>query len=372
MSRRRVLLLIKTLSFGGAERLLVSSASHMDHDAFEYRVAFLTQASSDYADALRGAGLHVERIRSPIMAGWLPRLSRILRDRRLDLVHAHSPLPAVGARLLRDRRTPVVYTEHSVWPNYHRLTRLANRLTYGRNAHVFAVSDGVRDSILARRPASAPVVETLHYGVDLDDAEAWSHERLDLATEFGIPEGAPVVASVGNLRPVKGQRDLLEAAVEVRAAVPDVRFLLIGDGPMRSELESQAERLGLAQSVIFTGFRGDAPRLVASADVFALPSLYDGLSIALIEAMALGRGIALTAAGGNVEAVDHEREALIVPPGRADALAAAIVRLLTDEELCNRLGEAARRRAQAFDIGRAVRRQEEVYRALLDGGGAAG
>jgi glycosyltransferase involved in cell wall biosynthesis len=121
----------------------------------------------------------------------------------------------------------------------------------------------------------------------------------------------------------------------------------------------------LAKAVVFTGFREDAQRLVASADVFALPSIYDGLSIALIEAMALGRGIAMTAAGGNVEAVQSEREGLVVPSRQPGPLADAIVRLLTDRELRARLGEAARRRARAFDIGHAVRRQEDLYDALL-------
>jgi glycosyltransferase involved in cell wall biosynthesis len=278
-------------------------------------------------------------------------------------------LPAAAARLLRDPTTPIVYTEHSLWSNYHPLTRLANRLTYARNAHVFAVSEQVRQSILARRPVGRPAVETLHHGIDLEEVEGWNRERADLTSEFGIPDEAPVVASVGNLRPAKGQHVLLHAAVEIRRQVPAVRFLLIGDGRRRGELQRQAERLGLAKAVVFTGFRQDAQRLVASADVFALPSIYDGLSIALIEAMALGRGIAMTAAGGNVEAVQSEREGLVVPSGQPGPLAGAIVRLLTDRELRARLGEAAKRRARAFDIAHAVRRQEDLYHALLLGRG---
>jgi glycosyltransferase involved in cell wall biosynthesis len=367
VARPRILLLIKTLGIGGAEHLLVSAARHMDHSSFDYRVVFLAQAPSERADTIRATGLPVEGIGSIPGIGWAPALRRMLTNGRVDLVHVHSPLPAAAARLLRRPTTPIVYTEHSVWSNHHPLTRLANRMTYGRNAHVFAVSERVRESILSHRTAAAPVVETLHHGIDLVETEAWERSPADLAGEFSIPDGAPVVVSVGNLRPAKGQRVLLEAAVEVRRQVPGVRFLVVGGGAMGPQLRRHAEQLGLAEAVTFTGFRQDAVRLAAGADVFALPSIRDGLSIALIEAMALGKGIAMTAAGGNVEAVKDQREGLVVPPGQPAALARAMVTLLADVELRSRLGEAARRRARAFDIRHAVKRQEEVYRELLVG-----
>ena len=219
----RVLVLIKTLGRGGAERLLLDSLEHADHSRFEYQVAYLVR-DAPYLVEIRDRGIAVTCLAGRTPVAWPVRLRRLIRSARIDLVHVHSPVMAVAARLVT--RVPVVYTEHSAWGSHRWLTRWANRATFGRNAHVFAVADEVRASI--RR--SEPVIETLHYGIDPRAVQRWLRDRVDVRTEFGIPAAVPVIATVANLRPQKGHRVLLEAAQLVRVAVPDARFVFIGDG----------------------------------------------------------------------------------------------------------------------------------------------
>jgi glycosyltransferase involved in cell wall biosynthesis len=153
--------------------------------------------------------------------------------------------------------------------------------------------------------------------------------------------------------------------VEVRRLAPDVRFLLVGQGPLESAIRGQVRALGLEETVVFAGFRDDAPRVAAALDVFVLPSTHEGLSIALLEAMALGRPSVVTDVGGLPETITDLVEGFIVPPKNVPALTEAIVRLIRDPTLRTRMGEAAARRANAFDIRNSVRRTEVVYQELL-------
>ena len=361
----RVLLLIKGLGAGGAEHLLAAAAGHMDTGRFEYRLAHVLPEPVVHGEALARAGIPVECLSGSRRGEWPVRLRRLLRSWDPQLIHVHSPYVAAGCRLLAGGR-PVVYTEHNVWPSYRLPTRWANRTTYGRNAHVFAVSDQVRMSIAGRGARRVPI-ETLHHGVDPAAAGRWRQAAVDVRGAFGLPPDSAVVVTVANLRAQKGHSTLVDAAALVRREAPLARFVLVGSGPLEDGLRQRARALGVDDIVVFAGHRDDAALLVAGAEVFVLPSLYDGLSIALVEAMALGRGIVITDAGGNAEAVAHEREGLVVAPGDPAALSGAIVQVLHDRDLRARLGAAAAERSLAFDLRVAVRRQEEVYAQLIDG-----
>jgi glycosyltransferase involved in cell wall biosynthesis len=190
-------------------------------------------------------------------------------------------------------------------------------------------------------------------------------DRDGVRREFNIPDGTLLVGTVANLKAKKGYRYLLQAAAVVRRELPDVRFLVVGQGPEESFLRGEARRLGLDGTVIFAGYRDDASRVASAFDVFALPSLYEGLSIALIEAMSLGKPSVVTRTGGVPEVVEHGQHGLTVPPGDADELATALLALLKDDDLRSRMGREAMRRAAAFDIRSAVRRMEEVYQEVL-------
>jgi glycosyltransferase involved in cell wall biosynthesis len=362
----RVLVLIKGLGRGGAEQLLLSAAPHLDRDRFEYEIAYLLPHKDALVEELRAAGLPVACLDGARGVTWMARLRSHVHRRRIDLIHVHSPFAAIGTRLAFGRHRPrIVYTEHNIWARYHRATYLGNLLTFFRNDHVFAVADHVRASI--RYPTGLsflpmPPTETLYQGIDMDLLSA---EPDGVRAELGIDDDAPIVGTVANFKTHKAHEVLLRAAVDVRAEVPNVRFVLVGTGPLEAEIRRKAEVSGLRETVVFAGFRDDAPRVASAFDVFALPSYYEGLSIALLESMALGKPAVVTAVGGLPEVIDDEVSGLLVPPGAPGPLATDIVRLLRDPSLRERLGEAAQRRAAEFDIRRAVRRTEAVYEELL-------
>lgn len=362
---RRVLFLIKTLAWGGAQRLLVETARHLDTARTEYEVAFLVPELDDLAGELEQAGLSVHCLGGTRGGLWVARLRRLVARRAVGLVHVHSPYAAAGARLglagLRPR-VGLVYTEHNVWPSYRAPTRWANAATFSRNDHVFAVSEEVRRSIRLPRPLSLPPVETLYHGIEQRGEPTGG---TALRAELGIPAEAQVVGAVGEFRPEKGHRYLLEAAAHVRRTRPDVRFVLVGAGPLEHDLRERAGRLGLGDGVLFAGHRADAANLADAFDVFALPSVHEGLPIALLEAMAASRPAVVTASGGTTEVVEDGHDACVVAPSDPGALALAVERLLGDAALRERLGRNACARAADFDIRAAVGRMEAVYDGLL-------
>jgi glycosyltransferase involved in cell wall biosynthesis len=366
--RKRILLMIKGLGRGGAEQLLVNAAPYLDTENFDYRVGYILPWKDALVRPLEERGLRSECLAGAHRTGWIARLGRLVVDERIDLVHTHSPYVAVGARsLLRLGHTRLVHTEHNVWESYARATYWGNLLTYFRNNHVFVVSDHVRESIkfprlLGRLPR--PPIETLYHGPD-PRAAVYVGDPNEVRREFGIDPDAPIVGTVANLKRKKGYRYLLQAATLIRREVPNVRFLLVGQGPEEQYLRQQARRLRLDRTVIFAGHRDDVARIVAAFDVFALPSMYEGLSIALIEAMSLGKPSVVTRTGGVPEVVHDGREAFIVQPADSAALAGRIVTLLQDPILRSAMGEAAIRRAADFDIRKAVARSEDVYGELL-------
>ena len=176
---------------------------------------------------------------------------------------------------------------------------------------------------------------------------------------------------MANLRAQKAYPDLLTAALEVVERLPDVRFVAVGQGPLEAEVHALHARLGLGDRVLLLGHRPDAVRVMAACDLFVLASLYEGLGVAVMEALALGLPVVATDVGGVPEVVEHGREGLLVHPGHPQELAAALVTLLTDAERRQRMAEAAARRGAELSIDAAVRRTEAVYHELAVGAAGA-
>jgi glycosyltransferase involved in cell wall biosynthesis len=346
--------------------LLVETAIRLDRARFESEVAYIDGAA-ELATEFEQAGMPVHRLGAgATRLGWAWRLRRLLATGDFAVLHVHSPYVAAIARLLpRPPGLRFLYTEHNEWPAYRPATRWANALTYWRNDRVLAVSDRARRS--ARRPAglrflSAAPIETLYHGVDLAQLRASVAAGSVSRAELGVPDDALVVGTIANFRPEKGHEVLIKAAAKVHDALPGVRFVLVGGGPTEAAVRRQVDALGLTEVVVFAGYREDAPRVAASFDVFVLPSFQEGLPIALIEAMGLGKPVVATKAGGTQEAVEDGVQGLLVPTGDAGALAGALNELLRDPSRRSTMGREAAKRAGDFDLGRAVARLEALYR----------
>lgn len=363
----RILLLIKGLGRGGAEQLLVNSAAHIDVSAWEYEVAYVNPAKSALAPELRELGIAVHCLGGH--RGWPLALKQLVARRNIRLIHTHSPTVAATTRMLFPSRSKVqlVYTEHGPWHHYRARTYAPNMCTFWRNDHVFAVSDHVLRSIRYPAPFAQlrmPRIETLYHGLDMG-ALGSSPDGDGVRDEFGIDDDAPVIATIANFRPQKGHSLLLEVTRLIRQRIPTARLLLVGTGPLEDVVKERTIEMGLEDAVIFAGFRSDVPRILTSVDVFALSSGWEGLSIALLEAMAHGLPAVATRAGGVSEVIEDGRSGLLVPLDDPRSMADAIVRVVEDRPLAAKLGAEARVRARRFDIKETVQREEAVYADLL-------
>lgn len=362
---RRVLYLIKGLGRGGAEQSIINGARYHDTTRFTYECAYLMPQMDELAPDLEALG-----VRTHCLDGrrgtWIAGLRSLVKERAIDVVHVHSPLPAVGARIGLRGRTRVVYSEQNVWDAYHPATRWANMMTFPLNDHVVAVSEHVRRSMRYPKalPLRMPQVSVLHHGLDWTAVQGW-READGARAALGLPEDAPVIGTVANFRPEKGQRHLIEAAAIIRRTIPEARVVMIGRGPLEDDLRRLVGELGLQEMVLFPGYRGAAPTILSAFDVFVLPSIHEGLSIAALEAMALGRPMVVSAIGPLMELMGSPPAGIIVPPGRPEALAQALTDLITDEARRRALGEAARARARAFDVRNVVRHTEAIYEELI-------
>jgi glycosyltransferase involved in cell wall biosynthesis len=359
----RVLWLTKGLGRGGTEQLLLTGAGHVDLERYTVDVAYLLPHKDALVRALeaRGVPVHCLHQRSSRDLSWVPRLKALVRERGYDVVHTHMPVPAVAARLVLRDRCAVIHTEHNVWGRYRRPTRWANAATFRRNDAVVAVSQAVADSMASRRlPRPPATTEVLLHGIDRA-ALPTSADRREARRLLGIPLDAFVVGTVGNLTAKKDHATLLRAARELANTCPTIRVVLVGAGPLEAELRARVDALGLQDHVVMTGSRADVHVLLAGFDVFCLSSLYEGLPIAMLEAMARAVPVVSTDVGGVREAVRHDVDGLLVPSADHRALAAALRRVMDDPALSRRLAAAARLRSGAFDIGTAVRRLEALY-----------
>ena len=244
------------------------------------------------------------------------------------------------------------------------MTRWADSLTCGLDDAHLAVSEAVQASLPTRLRARSEVV--LH-GVDIEQVRSDGSDRTAVRAEQGLDPDALVVGTVANLRPVKGYPDLLTAAIEVLEQMPTVRFLAVGQGPQEKEIRALHAQLGLGDRVQLLGHRPDAVRVMGACDVFCLASHHEGLPVALMEALALGLPVVATGVGGITEVMESGKEGLLVPPGDPDALARALLDVLSDADRREAMASAAAKRGEALSIDAAVRRTEAIYGDLVRG-----
>lgn len=370
-SRQRinVLWLIKGLGLGGAETLLLSASRHLDDESFHYRAGYFLPWKDALVPDLRAAGIGVTcfGINSHADPRAVTRLARYVRDHDIHVIHAHLPYPGVVARTVgKLTGAKVVYTEHNVWTRLNPVMRFANRITFDLNAYAIAVSQEVADSMAG---VDCERVEVVENGIDYERLAATPDDSAAVRAEFGVPASDFLVGKVANLTPKKNHDALLVAFAGLHARRPDSSLLLVGQFAGRdAALRQRAESLGIAHKVIMTGPRNDVPRLLRALDAFAISSDFEGLPVAMLEAMAIGVPVVATTVGGIPGVVQDGEHGLLVPPRRPDLLGSALVALAAEPALARAMAARAQRRVhEHFDISRMVRRVESIYHRVSHG-----
>jgi glycosyltransferase involved in cell wall biosynthesis/peptidoglycan/xylan/chitin deacetylase (PgdA/CDA1 family) len=362
----RIAHVVLSLACGGLERMVVDLARyHRDH-GLETTIICL-DGRGDLADEAERAGVPVRVVkREPgLDPGLVRRLAAVLRDGAYSCVHTHSldPMFYAGAAAWRAGVRIRVHSQHNTMlATYSLSDRLKFRLAHRFFTHVVGVS-AETTRLIARFGVPAGRRLTVLNGIDCD--------RFDAATRTPYredPVGGGSIGAVARLSPEKGLDRLVEAFARVRNARPAAQLTLVGDGPERARLESLAARLGLGGSVIFTGRQENVRPWLAGFDVFALPSLTEGIPLALLEAMAVGVPVVASDVGGIPEVVNSPACGRLVPPGDRGALEEALTELLGNPGARDALGRAgAARVRQAFSL----RSMAAGYRAIYsdDSGG---
>jgi glycosyltransferase involved in cell wall biosynthesis len=298
-----------------------------------------------------------------LASAW--RLSKVIASYRPDVVHAHDPHGVAMASMAlsfggRAAAPPLVASRRV---DFHLQKHSFSRWKYRQVALFVAASMAIRD-ILVRDGIPAGRVVVVHDGIDVERVA--NVPAADIHQTFWFPKGAPVVVNVGALVNHKGQKFLVDAMAQVRRQIPDAQLVIFGEGDLREPLTRQIHELGLDKHVLLAGFRDDVLGLTRSADLFVMSSVTEGLGSAVLDAMALALPVVGTRAGGIPEAVEEGVTGLLVPPGRSEALAEAIVRLLNDPTARQRMGTAGRARVEEeFGVERLVEGTLTAYRQGL-------
>ena len=343
---------------GGLERLLVEFGKNRDGEKFNTSFVALDGMGVP-AEELRTQGHHVECV-SDVVAGKLARLRRlahIFNDGQFDVVHTHNTLAHFyGAFAARLSGVPVVVnTQHGRGCGKSWKARLHFRMANKLTDRVVGVSEDAAELCRQDDARSADRTIALWNGVDLD------------RFEYRGPADQPTAISVSRLSPEKDLATLLRAVWILIKDCPDFRLKIVGDGGERQKLELLSEELNLTNHVEFLGERSDVSQLLPQAGFFVSSSRTEGISLTLLEAMAVGLPVVTTRVGGNPEIVIEGKTGRLVSANSPEGLALAMRDLLKDQEGWPVYGELARQRVeQHFNVRNMVRQYEDLYRELLD------
>jgi glycosyltransferase involved in cell wall biosynthesis len=392
-NKLKVLQIISNLEIGGAQEVVRTLVEHLAASDCEPIVC--TFRDGPLRQSIEQLGVKVEVLpdrRYDIvslpffvveMIQLLRSLTRLVKKYNVEVIQTHL-LGSLNFGVLLLRYTThvriILWTFHSAHfvlteaqlPRYkwllkpkryahNQLYRLTSRLVSG----FIAVSDEVKKNMVEILGPIQDRIVVICNGVDVE-RYGQPVDKVSMRSQLGLEATARLIAVVATFREPKGHRYMVEAMAALVPQHPDVHALFVGDGDLREELQTRVERLGLGEHIHFLGNRSDVPELLATSDLFVLPSLWEGLPMALIEAMAAGTPVVATAVSGTVQVMIPGETGLVVPPGNSQMLAKAILELLSDPARAQAMGIAAKQRVQAeFSAQKQADEHLTLYYRLL-------
>ena len=359
--------------WAGAEVQMYTVVLALSHCP-EFELSAILLNDGLLAEKLRAAGI-VTTVYDERKMGFFQiksNINQLLTKNPAAIMHSHRYKENILAATAKKRGKVkyLVQTVHGIGEPFHGLKSAKSRFRSILNTYytrkyfdtIISVSDNIRGQLAEFLPSSKII--TIHNAVDPANLHVSKSPRL-IRAELGINDEHQLIGSVGRMVPVKGYDLFLKMAAMISHTNPMARFLLVGDGPLKSELENSAREMGLGGEIVFAGFRSDVTDLINSLDIFVMTSIHEGIPMALLEAMALEKAVVSTAVGGIVEVISNGKSGLLVEPGSCTALAQACLRILDDDALKVRLGaEAAQRIDDEFSIGTLTEKVSAEYRGL--------
>jgi glycosyltransferase involved in cell wall biosynthesis len=363
--KMNVMFVVPCFGFGGLERVVLDLIKGLDRSRFNPSLCSLLNPHPEMIGVMRDLGVATYVLDKGAGVNYiLPfRLSSLFLRDHADIVNAHdigATLYSVAAARLAGIGK-VVHVEHSQILTKHRFMPVYRWVFRHGITRAIAVSEDLRRYLCTTFALSEALVTTIPNGIDVAPFVAPLGESSP-HRELGIREGERVVGCVGRLTEQKGTEYLLRAFAVLARRRSDVKLVIVGDGELRHDLERLADRLQIGNRVVFTGIRKDVPNLMRLFDVFALPSLWEGQPITIVEAMAAGTPVVATDVGGNAEILHHGEFGVLVPPRDENALAEAIGALLSDASRAGTLGsKAASHAARELTSASMVKKYEDVF-----------
>ncbi|MCS3801361.1 glycosyltransferase [Niastella sp. OAS944] len=367
----QVLHIIKSLGRGGAEMLLPETLRQHDKQKFNFHYIYFLSWKDAMVSAIENEGGKVVCIPAKNNAAIMLAVRKIavyVRKHKIQLIHCHLPWAGMAARLVgKLTGVPVVYTEHNKWERYHKLTYYMNKLSFSYQQLVIAVSAEVANSIKINYGKAKPQVQVVANGADTTKYARTQTFEKDIRKELNIPATATVIGITCVFRVQKRLGTWLEIAKALHAKHPDTYFIMVGTGPLSEEIHAKAKELGTDKYIFFAGSQAETRPYFTAMDIFMMSSEFEGLPIALLEAMSMNCVPACTAAGGIPEVIKDGVNGVLVPVEQPMQLVDRLSQLLQQPDVAAQMKQAARETViNSFSMKRMVAELEDIYHNLIN------
>ena len=376
--KRNLLFVIDGIEFGGGERGFAQIINGLPPEKYEIFLA--SERTQQFCHSIANKQVHFcplsfsRRLNLPLIRN----LIRIIKHNGIEIVHGQGARAELHARIankLAGRSSYVSTVQMPVEGYDVGFFRKKSYIFFDRLSERFVdrfvvVSEVLKNRMIQEHRIQPERIVKIYNGVELDlykSTRESSKQRNRLKYEFNMERDTVLIGGIGRLVWQKGFEYLIEAVPQIVSAIPEAKFLIVGEGPLRRELGVLTRKLGVNERVIFTGFRNDIRDVLATIDVLVVPSLLEGFPMITLEAMAMAKPIVATAINGITEQVANGEDGIFVPPRDSAALANAIIRLLSDRKSAQIMGMLGRKKVeQEFSVERMVSETEKVYMALLN------
>lgn len=370
----KIVYVITSTGVGGAEKILYHTIRGLDDNKYTVLLCTLKKKGI-IAKELEKHGVNVHCVQlseKEGLTGWLSsmivlfRLFLFMREHRPTIIHSFLFRANILSRIAGYLTgVPVIISSIRVMGGEKGYFHLIERVTSFMVDRYIAVSGSVKRYIIQKSRVHDGKVSVIYNGIDVEGKNSLQMKNVKLP--FDIETEDKLLVVVGRLHKQKGHSYLFHAISKVQNEVPKIKLLVVGEGEEENSLKYLAKSLDLTEQIIFAGLRHEIERILIMAEIFVLPSVWEGMPNALLEAMVAGKPVIATKVGGVPELVVHGETGILVPPEDVDALANAIKDLLNDTSKAQKLGEAARTQVEKhFTISKTVEETENLYQKLLD------
>jgi len=365
--RINMMQLVNGFAIGGGEMKVLELVQRLDKDRYDITVCSVGQGGpleAEFRKAVPRVEVYEKKFSFDL--SLVTKVARLMREQHIEILQTTLfYADVIGAYAAALAKVPVVISWEAVTGPFRWYHFWSYQLAMKKIDRVVAVSEDIRQRVIRERKLSPDKVVTIHYGVDLNKFAPQTPGLQRSA--IGVSDDQIVLGTVARFDYPKGHKYLIAAAPAIVRQFPNVRFVLVGDGPLRQQVEDQIENLGMKEHFILLGFRRDITQLLGLFDLFILPSLSEGLPNAVLEAMACSNPVVATAVNGVVEVVDHGQTGLLVPPGDPDRLAGAVIELLQSPDRMKQMGRNGQGRvARFFSVEQQLRKFESLYQSLYE------